>query len=67
MVDMCYHLYRHCDCKVNIEGLIILLQRILLQDNGQLLYIVWKTVRNVSNDYFTKEFPQNTTVIQSDR
>ena len=41
---------RRCDFKVNIEELIILLQRIHLQDIGQLLYIVWKTLRNVSND-----------------
>ena len=28
----------------NIADLIILLQRILLQDIGKLLYIVWKTL-----------------------
>ena len=44
--------FKHCDYKVNIEGLIILLQRILLQDIGKLLYIVWETLRNVSTDYF---------------
>ena len=41
-----------------IAGLIILLQRILLQDIGQLLlYIVWKMLRNGSNDDFNKELP----------
>ena len=48
-------------------GLIILLQRILLQDIGKLLYTVWETLRNVNNNYFTKELPYNTTVVQSVR
>ena len=47
----------HSECKVDIENLIILLQRILLQEIGMYMYIVWKTLRNVSNDYFTKELP----------
>ena len=29
-----------------------------MKDIGKLLYIVWKTLRNVSNDYFAKELPQ---------
>ena len=41
--------------KVNIERLITLLLRILLQDIGKLLYI-----------NFTKELPQNTTMVQSE-
>ena len=50
-----YELRNTCDYIVNFEAFIILLQRILLQDIGKLLYIVWKTLRNISNDYFAKD------------
>ena len=41
-----------------METLLCTVLLALLQDIGKLLYIVWKTLRNVSNDYFAKELPQ---------